>query len=320
MSAVAERKLMEALEYRVRFERRHAFGDSAPPFDADHYDDAVTWIEDRIREQDERYPPEPEWATGRMGPPERSQKVFELKRKLERAAMGISRLTGLHYTHGRVDRRLRYVGRDDVGRPVGRTVVVRGMTSSLVRLADLAENAASAGLLEEEVVSWVLCGLRPRFRRAVVARGVNYIYRDESDPKGPAELPVPYVQITVFTPDLRHEDLRGLHRSIRRAWSRLDEDLGPAELVAPGVWRVARRGGSPAAPKLTPRDALLLEAIEAVGGYPESVPAGFWEEVAAEWARHGRFPSRDADSHARHWRRLQQKLRNAQEAHSAPEA
>jgi hypothetical protein len=74
------------------------------------------------------------------------------------------------------------------------------------------------------------------------------------------------------------------------------------------------------APKLTPRDALLVEVIDEVGGRPDTVPPGFWEEVAERWDKRVRFPSRSPDSHARHWRRLQEKFRQPEEANDGQEA
>lgn len=290
LARVRASQWLEMLEPRVRFERERMFGSPEPPFPPARWREAVAWIQEQHGSQREKY-----------GEPEvPSDPGFENYRaaqnKLGRAARALSQLTGVPVSSKLMRRHLHYAHAPppDVDASRIERCLVRG-GGPLARLADFGEETSAAtGCPPHEVTAWVLSGALPTFRRAAVAGRGSYVGLLDGPPYQAAGW---QVVVRLYTPDLRHEDLRALHAQINAMWGTILED---ADEWDPGI-RPAAHG------RVSDADAALLEIVRQLEGPGERHPRGFWRRVAAEWEAADR-PAREPESLARRWRRLKKKL------------
>ena len=177
-------------------------------------------------------------------------------------------------------------------------------------LATLLDRAAESPTASPETVSNKEA--RPEFPQAVVPATLEHLLR------------APQVTVEVYTPDIRHEDLRKLHGEIRQAWAALHSSAWE------GVGRIreeARRSARdrgrerdrervfsvsqpPRIPtprgRFTDYDRCLREILENMGGVPDMPPADFWKRVDERWVEEG-YPSKNPDVHRRHHARMKSK-------------
>ena len=272
---------LETFKPLVHLAREKAFGVTDPPFRLDEYARAVEWIETEA----DALPPRPPITDEAI---RSNSEVGAELRKIWGPGVSIRHTSFIiSYVTAGGDEFMRVLRtdepRDQLFRfPCPPIAVVAGAANTIARVT---------GFRNSEVVRYLLCGVPPTLRRAIV----SYEQQAATVPNaeyGAVRVVGTHVTVRLNSPDLTWDDLRSLQTEIRAEWE-------SAGVRLPNGSRQQRQ-------RLTARDQQLIQVVDALDGHPDIPDQDWWERVAERWESQGYAP-RKADSHRRHWERLQTK-------------
>ncbi|MCH7563335.1 MAG: hypothetical protein IH968_05865 [Gemmatimonadetes bacterium] len=271
---------LKLLEPWAKEFRGTELGHLSLPFSPTAWGDASAWISEQIGHLEDR---------GSLNVDEHA----ELRRELGAVASKIGLAVGGSVGHNPLSRPFNYYSPDGSkieerwirGYPTD--VSWRGLVPPVITLANLSTHLKEmSGFSQPDLVRYLLCDVPLEFPRVLVKGHTRFFQLpDGTDISGSR------VVVEFLTPDVTWDALQGLHKDIRKMWSRLGEGIAPSR---------AQR------PRLTTLDRKLAEVVHSLGGAPEQLSRGWWEQVAEEWGRRGHRP-RSLDAHRKHWMRLQEK-------------
>lgn len=252
------------IEGRAHHARELAFKQRDPPWTAEQYAEAVQWIEDRFAEQEARYP-------GRRADPNFAEvEDPELLRQLGSVASKLARRTGVPFAAGFNRRELEFLARSETGEWEPRRILTRdGRWSPLGSLAEASQELSQAlGIELWEATRYLLIGGELPLRRATVSGGTRFLWTTTE-----SQVPAPYVEIRLYTPDITNSDMRTIRREADRMWRHLLHD-------EPEARNKPRRAEGA---RLTEGDSRFLKVAERMGGIPPSPDQAFWERMLQGW-------------------------------------
>lgn len=291
-SRQTEDEWLEAFSPFINRVREKAFGAPDPPFDADSLDEMQEWIEKA--DEEERWAEiDPDSHMGKL-----ESEIHERMDQLDALAprrFRFGRTYGFHFAYLDSDNQLRRVQIDSVPRDLRRRRGFLDFDLPPIGIVGIAAHqvARITGFESHDVLLYILTGIPPRLRRAVVSGlEVQHILPNGTKVTGAV------VEVSIRTPDVTWRELLQVHRDVQSMW----ESMGHSQ---PGKHRQR--------PRLTKKDRQLMEILDHLGGPPEKPDAGFWDDVHQEWeaAGYNAGPGKQrqlADSHRRHWRILKEKL------------
>lgn len=207
----------------------------------------------------------------------------------------LSEISGFTHTLSMDQRRLSFFNPEEGGEWRVVTYHTRSDWAMLYTLAGESQTLSLVtGVPQEEMVRFILCGVRPLLPVATIEQHTVVGGLQEGFVSGHLSgVATNQVVIRAFTP-LTFEELRQWHTRSLRLW---ESDL---------EWH---SDPDPVSRRISARDQQLMDVVASLGGVPERTPRTFWEEALKELQHRGYEDGRlKAGTVRKRWERLQRKL------------